>query len=688
MPATVSLAPIPKLRFSDNNGNPAAGFLLFTYASRSTTKQNTYTDATGATPNANPVILDSRGEGAVWVDDSLAYKFVLAPPWDTDPPTNPVWTIDGVPSVASAPSNAASGIYTSLANAASASFGPGLVGFNPTLAYVAGTVGERLVEELTTTGFITLQAAVTAAAGKRLRIIGSWMITSAVTVPSNTTLVFNPSATITTSTVDINMLDLTGQSNVRIVGPGKLQMTGIGTAGNIGMVNMDGSTSCSVSGLEMQGNQWAGVRMNNAINCSAVGNYIHESLGTVQDAAGVTVYRNCDGCLVEGNRLLNTGYHGVLVQGPGSGTFPVKTRVLHNDIDGATSYGIISYQIDANNTYTLIHGNRVKNITGATTSGSAGAGVYIQNSGGVRCIGNAISNVCTATTNNTLAPAGVAVNNIGGTLIPPVIEGNTIADVGLLSAGGSNPNAVVLSGINISSSANGATLVGNTIRQSAGLTPQFLGIYINASSNVTCVAPNINIANSLPSSHGIFAFANGLSISNIVLAGVNIVGGDFAGVRVDQSAAFTISNFSLQGGSISGGSANMVPIRLAQIAGGSIGGVVGSAIATFALSVSGCTQLRVGGCALTTTGATAVTAAGVCSGSSIDKSVYWGAAASLMNNTATGLSVEWRSNAAPASGTWAVGDRTEQSVPVVGNPKGWRTTVAGTPGTHVSEGNL
>jgi hypothetical protein len=44
--------------------------------------------------------------------------------------------------------------------------------------------------------------------------------------------------------------------------------------------------------------------------------------------------------------------------------------------------------------------------------------------------------------------------------------------------------------------------------------------------------------------------------------------------------------------------------------------------------------------------------------------------------------------AAPATGTWAVGDRRINSAPAVGSPKGWACTVAGTPGTWVSEGNL
>lgn len=44
--------------------------------------------------------------------------------------------------------------------------------------------------------------------------------------------------------------------------------------------------------------------------------------------------------------------------------------------------------------------------------------------------------------------------------------------------------------------------------------------------------------------------------------------------------------------------------------------------------------------------------------------------------------------AQPAAGNWNVGDRVFNSVPVVGQPKSWICTVAGTPGTWVSEGNL
>lgn len=137
MTATVNLAPLAKLRFVDNNGVPLAGGKVFTYAAGSTTKQATYTDASGATPNPNPVMLDSRGEAAIWFDQTLAYKVTLAPSTDTDPPTSPIWTIDGIPA------NLAQVMLTNLASTTNSANGAGMVGFNPTLNYATGTIGKH-----------------------------------------------------------------------------------------------------------------------------------------------------------------------------------------------------------------------------------------------------------------------------------------------------------------------------------------------------------------------------------------------------------------------------------------------------------------------------------------------------------------------------------------------------------------
>lgn len=87
---TVSISPVPRKQYEDSNGNPLVGGKLFYYAAGSTTKQNTYTTSAGSVANANPIILDSEGRTPypVWFTDGLAYKEVLAPSTDTDPPTS------------------------------------------------------------------------------------------------------------------------------------------------------------------------------------------------------------------------------------------------------------------------------------------------------------------------------------------------------------------------------------------------------------------------------------------------------------------------------------------------------------------------------------------------------------------------------------------------------------------------
>lgn len=93
---TQTLSPVLRQKFFDNNGFPLEGGKLFTYSAGTSTKLATYTDSTGATPNPNPVILDFRGEANVWVPANTGYKYILAPATDTDPPTNPIWTVDNV----------------------------------------------------------------------------------------------------------------------------------------------------------------------------------------------------------------------------------------------------------------------------------------------------------------------------------------------------------------------------------------------------------------------------------------------------------------------------------------------------------------------------------------------------------------------------------------------------------------
>lgn len=72
----------------------AASYKLFQYQAGTTTKANTYTDATKNTANSNPMTLNSSGrlDQDVYIDQSM--KFVLATSAAGDPPTSSVWTID------------------------------------------------------------------------------------------------------------------------------------------------------------------------------------------------------------------------------------------------------------------------------------------------------------------------------------------------------------------------------------------------------------------------------------------------------------------------------------------------------------------------------------------------------------------------------------------------------------------
>jgi hypothetical protein len=87
------ISPVPKLYFTDNNGNPLVGGKLWTYESGTTTLATTYTTFEGDTENTNPIILDSRGECVAFLDSTQIYTFYL-----TDENDVAIWNapVDGI----------------------------------------------------------------------------------------------------------------------------------------------------------------------------------------------------------------------------------------------------------------------------------------------------------------------------------------------------------------------------------------------------------------------------------------------------------------------------------------------------------------------------------------------------------------------------------------------------------------
>lgn len=128
-----ALTPSPIQQFFDANGVELNGGKLFTYAGGTTTKISVFTDSTGTTAFPNPIILNSRGEPAtstggastgIWLVPGTAYKFVLSPATDTDPPSNPIWTVDQISTGAAAGGGNATVTDTGAVNALAVTLTP------------------------------------------------------------------------------------------------------------------------------------------------------------------------------------------------------------------------------------------------------------------------------------------------------------------------------------------------------------------------------------------------------------------------------------------------------------------------------------------------------------------------------------------------------------------------------------
>jgi hypothetical protein len=114
-------------------GLPLSGGLLYTYAAGTLTPLATFTDAGGGSSNTNPVVLDSAGRADVFLGNST-YRMILKSALGVT-----VWDEDNITSTGA--------VLATLASTSSAAAGPALVGLNPTLNYVAGTIGAHIVDD-------------------------------------------------------------------------------------------------------------------------------------------------------------------------------------------------------------------------------------------------------------------------------------------------------------------------------------------------------------------------------------------------------------------------------------------------------------------------------------------------------------------------------------------------------------
>ena len=194
------LSPAPKLQFFTEGGIPLAGGKLYSYAAGTTTPLATYTTSTGIQNNTNPIILDSRGEAAVWLG-AASYKLKLTDSTDVE-----IWTVDNITTQDAM--NALTAFEASLASTQ----GSSLVGYVPASGPPGRTVQAKLrdvvsvkdfgaVGDGTTNDTTALQAAIaycesaTQYGGRALYIPGGrYLITGALTLSKEFITIFGDGA--------------------------------------------------------------------------------------------------------------------------------------------------------------------------------------------------------------------------------------------------------------------------------------------------------------------------------------------------------------------------------------------------------------------------------------------------------------------------------------------------------------
>lgn len=88
---TKLLSPNAKQQFFTDGSTVAAGYLLHTYLANTTTDEATYSNRAGSVANANPIVLDARGEATVYLTPGVVYDYVLKTPLGAT-----VWTREDV----------------------------------------------------------------------------------------------------------------------------------------------------------------------------------------------------------------------------------------------------------------------------------------------------------------------------------------------------------------------------------------------------------------------------------------------------------------------------------------------------------------------------------------------------------------------------------------------------------------
>ena len=522
---------------------------------------------------------------------------------------------------------------------------------------------------------VAIQAAVTAAEGGVCFFPeGTYLITATISLPSNIEIQLDPQAIVQSATTSISLFSAISKTNIKIFG-GKFKYTIAGATGLIGGIDLNTCTQCMVDGVEFEGMQYSGVFLNESEYCAVTNCYVHDTLGTHPDTHDIGVYNNARYNTVSYNRCFGTGSVGVFVQGPSINKTPYRNKIIGNLVNPKTAYGIMLYQVTPGNQQSIVQENHVYGILGSALSGASGNGIYVQSAGGCIVTENILEDCCQSTTLATNNPACISLSfdiALGQALEPVVVSNNKISTNKYSGIAVSTARATVIGNIvHYSDSTNGQGIFGIDCANTA-----ITGNVVSAPTNVARAGIVLNVQS-----------ASGMS--NVSVTGNVVQGGNDAQIYTYKSASGTTIAGTFSGNTLTSTGALSVSMNLNNLNRATVSNNICGA-GYIGLYVENCSNVRGAGNVSRSGTLYRFLSGGTCSNVYFDDSNDFDTSdtAKIINGAAN-VNLEQRLNSTPPGGTWQVGDRIAQSVPVVGSPKGWRCTVAAPPpGTWVSEGNL
>lgn len=485
---------------------------------------------------------------------------------------------------------------------------------------------------------------------------------------------------------DTDGINITSKTGVAIR---DLKLSCRGTVGTLGgtlgkgVINIITSAQCTVEDCFIFNCYNVGVRLFDSNNCKIRNNYFGDWYTTAtpnEDSGNIFLMGACSYNTIEGNFCLgaNAGVGIAIHEYTLVGKQPIGNIVTANRVNDKKAYGILVYTTTVGtplgyDNLTVVSNNVVSAILGDYVSGASGAGIYLQGGGGTVCVGNTVYDCCKNTSNF-------------GTLAMACITASIVDQVNTASILIANNQIQSLRGPGIwaaSSQQHGIHVQNNVVRSEDTTTAFNTGIRMTACSYSNIIG---NTVYQKGSAAGIYvdcvnATQRAINVSNNHVHSINATG---IAIAFDRATSGEMVDVVINGNTID---SVYNGLFVSYVNYGSISDNKVSC-GNISFSWSNSTHTNVKGNSFRSTQA----------GSAYDIILAEGTECVFektniiterVQHTGSGIVEQYTySSIPPIFGQYSVGDRVINRDAVVGQPKAWRCTVAGVPGTWTSEGNL